>query len=695
MAVPTTNAFTGPLAANGVTTTFPFTFTVLSGADLTVVLRDPDGVESTVSANDYSVTLSGTAPSSGSVVFDTAPASGNDVWIYLDLDFTQETQFADGHPFIASAVNDTNDRAALRDQVLKRDIERGLLLPIGETAPTLPAASTRAEKFLFWDSNGDPSASPGTTDVPVSIDGTLAGNSDSLVPSQKAVKTYVDGNIAQDGGVRHFQGQNPGGARLFLAGVDSLTDGAGGSDWHRYFKKIMRGHLGDGGPGLHFFNLAIATQEGVSYGASGMTVIAENDGVCYPYSLAGHGLYTLAGDGSPYVDWGPASNWTTARLFYLKQSGGGTFKVGTADQALGDLTTVNTAHGSNSIGYIDVPIGGGTTGRILGIRTITGKVCLFGALFTLNSTGFLWGNLAKGGRKLADVAAQDATIRREWLTLLQPSHYLLNGGANDKSTRTGAQHAADLTAIIDDYQTASANTAITIVQHNHIFGEETTFLPDHAAQKITVAEAEGVGYIDLRKLLGSYTEATAAGLMADGTHPSDKANKMIAAYLAERLGFGGNAADPGLSPYGGVDGAVIQRTGTLTTKSFYAVAGAATTVYTLGLVAGYPSCSVKLRISCNRNGTYLNTVKDVLLSIGNATTTNQANNVTTPTVIQLVKELATPGDGLGVDFTVAASIVSDKCVIEVTPTGFAGNFVIQGVFDMTYNATVGQAVYEN
>ena len=40
-----------------------------------------------------------------------------------------------------------------------------------------------------------------TRGVPIDTDGTLANNSDLLVPSQKAVKTYVDALTATDLGL--------------------------------------------------------------------------------------------------------------------------------------------------------------------------------------------------------------------------------------------------------------------------------------------------------------------------------------------------------------------------------------------------------------------------------------------------------------------------------------------------------------
>lgn len=155
MAVSTTNAYSGPYTANGSTTSFPFTFSALASDDVAVLLRAADGTETVADPDDYTVTFSGAVPSAGSVVFDTAPASGVSVIPYLDVAFVQQTAFADGSAWKAAAVNNTNDRSALRDQVLKRDLGRGLLVPMDETGFTLPSATDRAGAALFFDENGD------------------------------------------------------------------------------------------------------------------------------------------------------------------------------------------------------------------------------------------------------------------------------------------------------------------------------------------------------------------------------------------------------------------------------------------------------------------------------------------------------------------------------------------------------------
>lgn len=160
MPIGTTNAYSGPYTANGVTVTFPFTFKVLSTSQVSVVIR-VDGVDTTVSTGSYAVTLSGSSPSSGSVVFNTAPTSG-EIYVLLSPEFSQDIEFADGAAWIAKPVNDGYDQSALRDQSLKRDVGRALLAPVGEVLAQLPLATERAGKFQAYDAAGDPVMASGT-----------------------------------------------------------------------------------------------------------------------------------------------------------------------------------------------------------------------------------------------------------------------------------------------------------------------------------------------------------------------------------------------------------------------------------------------------------------------------------------------------------------------------------------------------
>lgn len=156
MPVETEASFTGPLATNGVTTDFPFAFQAASAAEIRVLARDADGVESEVAPADYAVTLADDA--GGTVHFAVAPATGHALFILSAPDFTQRIAFENGSRWLAGPVNEANDRAALRDLKLQGEVARTLQVPIGETAAALPAEADRAQSLLGFDAEGRPYA---------------------------------------------------------------------------------------------------------------------------------------------------------------------------------------------------------------------------------------------------------------------------------------------------------------------------------------------------------------------------------------------------------------------------------------------------------------------------------------------------------------------------------------------------------
>lgn len=170
MAVSTTNAFDGPFIANGATTSFPFTFTAQTASDVRVLV---DGAD----VSGYSVEIH--ADGGGTVSFDTAPATGS-LLIWLDPDFAQTTAFEDGSAWLAGPVNAVNDRAALRDQALARDIGRGFMVPPGESGVALPVAAARAGKYFAFDAQGAAVLLPGTSPSPAQASMVAMSGGDSV-----------------------------------------------------------------------------------------------------------------------------------------------------------------------------------------------------------------------------------------------------------------------------------------------------------------------------------------------------------------------------------------------------------------------------------------------------------------------------------------------------------------------------------
>lgn len=158
MAVETTNAFSGPFLPNGATTVFPFDFTAPSAEEVAVMLRSASGAESF--PTDFGVTIN--PGSGGTVTFLNPPAAGSELYILLDPDFRQQIGFENGSGWLAEPVNEIADRSAARDQVLKREIGRSILAPLGEGAMTMPPAADRAGKFLSFLVDGGILMSSGT-----------------------------------------------------------------------------------------------------------------------------------------------------------------------------------------------------------------------------------------------------------------------------------------------------------------------------------------------------------------------------------------------------------------------------------------------------------------------------------------------------------------------------------------------------
>lgn len=145
--------------ANGVTTVFPYAFTVLDGADLKVI-GVLDGVATTYTLGVH-YTVSGLGAGSGSVTFLSPPAAGTVITLFRDSLIQRTTDYQEHGDLPASLVNQDFDRLWL---VLQEIFNGGkgsptsLRVPSGETVVQLPSRADRAGKIVAFDSNGEPVA---------------------------------------------------------------------------------------------------------------------------------------------------------------------------------------------------------------------------------------------------------------------------------------------------------------------------------------------------------------------------------------------------------------------------------------------------------------------------------------------------------------------------------------------------------
>ena len=156
---------------------YAFTFEILAAADIAVY----KGTTLLTLTTDYSVTIN--ANGTGSVTL-VASAGTDNIAIVGAKTIQRTTDFVTGGDFFANTLNDELDAQTIYIQQVAETAERSLKAPVTDPTSinmTLPAKTARANKYLSFDANGNPSVSEAFTDAYIggaSVDPTTdsAGN---------------------------------------------------------------------------------------------------------------------------------------------------------------------------------------------------------------------------------------------------------------------------------------------------------------------------------------------------------------------------------------------------------------------------------------------------------------------------------------------------------------------------------------
>ncbi len=150
-------------SGDGSETTFPFPFPVLASDDLLVFVNDAPATGFAIAGL--------TDPDGGEITFLEPPGAGTSVTLLRRTESIRETEFADGSPFRAAAINAELDRIMLLAQETRDEVGRALRggPAEGELDFSLPAGPERANALLGFDSAGRPMAF-GLADLPESGD---------------------------------------------------------------------------------------------------------------------------------------------------------------------------------------------------------------------------------------------------------------------------------------------------------------------------------------------------------------------------------------------------------------------------------------------------------------------------------------------------------------------------------------------
>lgn len=154
---------------NDVTTEFSFPYKFLAERDLTVILTDSDGVDTTLTLTTHYTTTGEGLDAGGTVTMITPPATGERLTIVRELDLVQETDYISGDSFPSESHEKALDRITMIAQQLRELISRSVMLPKSSTVSDVVLENPVALELIRWDATGEAlesiPASPGLGDL--------------------------------------------------------------------------------------------------------------------------------------------------------------------------------------------------------------------------------------------------------------------------------------------------------------------------------------------------------------------------------------------------------------------------------------------------------------------------------------------------------------------------------------------------
>ena len=328
--VSSTDIIAGPYTLNGVTVAFAFTYR-LPGDDTSLVQviitrqdagHEDEEVELTETTH-YAVSATNQDFSDGGTVTITNTIrdlyTEGYITLILNVSFLQESDYQNSDDLPKEVIEADFDKAVYRDLRLLETYNRTLHVPLTDDSAeqVIPSKTTRASKYLGFDAQGSPVAVAGSDGgdalsldgASKSTDGTLAANSNAKIPTEAAVKTYIDG-----ASVLHTAGAET------AAGVKTFSDGidAGGGGTALKFKVI---EIGD-------WDMDATATVTVAHGLTADD-IRHVEGSIRPDVASGARTNTLpisnlvtAGTGGTEID-ACVAGWDATDIHLARRSGGG------------------------------------------------------------------------------------------------------------------------------------------------------------------------------------------------------------------------------------------------------------------------------------------------------------------------------------------------------------------------------------
>ena len=180
MTVSSSTSRSGPYVGAGTVGPFVIDFRFIADSHLEVIKTEiATGIETTLTlTTDYSVTGTGN-DGGGELTLTSALSSSYTLTIQLDVPITQELDYLQSDAFPAQSHEDGLDKLTQIAQILNRILGRTIRAPEAAAAfDELPAAATRANRTLGFDSSGNPTILTPADGSAASVLADLASTSD-------------------------------------------------------------------------------------------------------------------------------------------------------------------------------------------------------------------------------------------------------------------------------------------------------------------------------------------------------------------------------------------------------------------------------------------------------------------------------------------------------------------------------------
>lgn len=452
-------------------------------------------------------------------------------------------------------------------------------------------------------------------------------------------------------------------------GIDSLTAGTS------YVDLVAKAMLGSTSlPGARYDSFLETSIGGATAGIRYLDDIADYGHELKTHSLDGRGVYTINGTQDSFsvfnMQSGQEANFHTIRVFYLKQPGGGTFKV----SHLGNnVATIDTNSTSSSVAFIDVPKFIGAPSTKLEFTEINGNVVIFSRL-TLSASDvvedhFFTIQVAKGGQSVQKFATLNSTSQIEWYSQLKLDAFLLNCGTNSRFSRTGAEVRSDAETFLAPISASGADIGILIPTETSDSASTNYF--DIAEAMTQLAKDNNYGYLNLPEVVGNYAFVSANfGMNADGIHPTQDTQNQVGVRIANELLFNSATSKQLLAPYNsGVAGSIFTPY-TIDVDSFVSrvdnmTAGVDGVLYKLALSGPWIFAVVHLDIYVRADPDITSYIARRISVYLRRTSVSGVSSFTIDSN-NIISE-SRSGGWAALDFTVGASIVGDNLEITVNP----------------------------